>query len=279
QLLRRNIQEATAGLGAQLSCLDLFSEDPRGGEAFWEVGLQGGVAEVVHVQASHVSNRERTEERQTEAEGGANQGVDGLGRSDAVLHQLGSLVEQCVLQAVQDETGDVLDYSGFLAGGFDVSDGRVDSGLGGAFMRNDFDTRDERRRVGEVHAQETLRIGYSGCHIPDGNRGGIGTDYSFWICCDADLTEDIVLDGQDFGHCFFNELRPGNCLFQGCSGREVLLEDFGGAFGEQPAGFEINRFCQQAFQVLLCDLCRGVCQGYASTGQGQHLADAAAHVT
>ena len=60
------------------------------------------------------------EERQPEAEGGADQGVDVLGRRRTVLlHQLGGLVKQGVLQAVQHESGDVLDDGGLFAGRMD----------------------------------------------------------------------------------------------------------------------------------------------------------------
>ena len=94
------------------------------GEALREVGLQGLVAEVVDVQAGHVGDGERAEERQPEAEGGADQGVHVLRRRDALLHQLGGLVEQRVLQAVEHESGDVLDHGGLLVGGVDeVADG------------------------------------------------------------------------------------------------------------------------------------------------------------
>src|SRR5674476_440833 len=66
-----DIQETRSGLGAEFSRRDQVGEDLWGREAFRESGLQRFVAEVVDVQASHICDGERAEERQPEPKGGA----------------------------------------------------------------------------------------------------------------------------------------------------------------------------------------------------------------
>src|SRR5665647_1088110 len=134
-----DIQETRSGLGAEFSRRDQVGEDLWGREAFRESGLQRFVAEVVDVQASHICDGERAEERQPEPKGGAHQCVDVLGSGSSVLDQLGGLMEEGVLQAIEDKAGDVLHDSRGLACLVHNQPGRLDGGLIGAGVRNDFD--------------------------------------------------------------------------------------------------------------------------------------------
>jgi len=187
-------------------------------------------------------------------------------------------MEERVLEAVQHEAGDVLDHGRFLVGGVDQVADRGNGLGGGALVRDDLHAGDERRRVGEVHTQETLRVGHGLGEFGDGDGGGVGADDGVRTGGGADAGQGLVLDRDDLGHCLLDEVGVGNGFLDVLRGPEVLLQDLGGPFGEQAVRHKLVRLGEQAFVVLLCHLGGHVSEGNAGPAKGEDLGNAAAHV-
>ena len=130
-----------------------------------------------------------------------------------------------------------------------------------------------------MDAKETLRVGDRLGQLRNGDRGGVGADDGVRAGGRADAGQGLVLDRDDFRDGFLDEVGVRHCLLDVLRGPEVLLQDFRGAFGEQSVCHELVGFRQEAFVVLLRHLCGHVGEGDSRPAEGQHLGDAAAHVT
>ena len=128
------------------------------------------------------------------AERGADDGVDVLGRSHALLDEIDRFLEQHVLQPVEHKAGFVIDAGGQLARqGYECLN-CLDDVLVGSGVRNQLDPRDERRRVGEVHAEEALGVLQAGGKITNRQRRGIAADHSVRTGRLLDAVQHRLLD-------------------------------------------------------------------------------------
>ena len=148
----------------------------------------------------------------------------------------------------------------------------------GAGVGDDFDAGDERRRVGEVHAQEAFRVGDRLGQVGDGDRGRVGADDGVRAGGRADAGEGLVLDLDDLGDGFFDEVGVRHGLLDVLGGPEVFLQDCGGAFREEPGGHEFVGFGQEPLVVLLRHFGGHIRERHAGAAERQDLRDPAAHV-
>ena len=87
-----------------------------------------------------------------------------------------------------------------------------------------------------------------------------------------------MLDLDDLGHGFFDEVGVCHGFLDVLGGPEVFLQDGGGACREQPLGHELVGFGQEPLVVLLRHLGGHVRECNPGAAEGQDLGDAAAHV-
>ena len=109
------LQEPAPRLDAELAPVDVLPQYLGSGEAGAEATLERLVDVGVDVEAGHVRDRERAEERQAEAERRPHDLVDLLGAGDAVLDDPRRLPEHRELDPVGDESRPVPDDDRRLA--------------------------------------------------------------------------------------------------------------------------------------------------------------------
>ena len=87
-----------------------------------------------------------------------------------------------------------------------------------------------------------------------------------------------MLDLDDLGDGFFDEVGVCHGFLDVLGRPEVFLQDRGGAFREEPGGDEFVGFGQQPLVVLLRHFGGHVREGNAGAAERQDLGDPAAHV-
>ena len=151
------LQEPASRLDAELAPVDVLPQHLGSGEAGAEATLERLVDVGVDVEAGHVRDRERAEERQPEAERRPHDLVDLLGAGDAVLDDPRRLPEHRELDPVGDESRPVPDDDRRLAEPGERLDHDVDDPVVGRRCADDLDARDEQRGDEPVDAEEAAR--------------------------------------------------------------------------------------------------------------------------
>ncbi len=183
-----------ARLQSKIAGIHQFRQRIRGGETFAISARQRLVRRGIDVQASHVTNRERTEQGQAKTEGIADHQIHLLGGRQPFFHHLHRLFVQGELQAVGDEARRISNPRRDLAHRTNQGLERIDMLRQCVQAGDQLNARNERRRVHPVHAQKTLGVGDEFRQLTNRHRRGVGADNRVDGTSLGNTAEDIALD-------------------------------------------------------------------------------------
>ena len=155
----------------------MVAEEGGGGKALSEPALEGVEDVRVDVEPRHVGDRERTEEREPEAERRPDDLVDLLWGGHAVLDDPRGLPEHRELDAVRDEPRAVADDNGGLAERGQGGDDPLHHGRLGRADRDHLDAGHEKRGHEPVDTQEPSRVPQRVRELRDRDRRRVRRDH------------------------------------------------------------------------------------------------------
>ena len=270
------LQEPAPRLDAELAPVDVLLQYLGSGEAGAKATLERVVDVGVDVEAGHVSDRERAEERQPEAERRPHDLVDLLGAGDAVLDDPRRLPEHRELDPVGDESRPVPDDDRRLAEPGERLDHDVDDPLVGRRGADDLDAGDEQRGDEPVDAEEAARALEPRRELRDRDGRRVRRDHGV-----AGSGLDLRIDGElhvgTLEDGFDDEIGAVHGVRDRRRCREVSLRR------RRRATADVSRLLQPGEELdgavprRFGQLGRGVDEHGRDAARGEHVRDADAH--
>ena len=176
-LVERPVEEPAARFEAKPAFPDQLVEIGRWRSRPIERGQDVAVDRSREFRSDEIGVLQRPQHRETRAEAGLYDVVDGASIAHALGHQGDRLAPERVLQAIADKAGDILLHlDRRLADAAQQPERRRDRGLRRIGGANDLDERHEIRRIPPVSPERALLALDLGHDARDRNHGSVGRE-------------------------------------------------------------------------------------------------------